>query len=165
MNWRQWIGAVASGAALTTVVLAERAEAQMYFGQNQVQFDRFRWKVLETEHFLVHYYPEEQAIITDAARMAERSYGRLSRMLNHQFREKKPLILFRSRTDFGQNNVTGDLGEGTGGVTEALRHRILPPFTGDFKTFEHVLAHELVHAFQYDIFARGRAGGGLAGQW
>ena len=57
MNWRQWIGAVASGAALTTVVLAERAEAQMYFGQNQVQFDRFRWKVLETEHFLVHYYP------------------------------------------------------------------------------------------------------------
>ncbi|MBK8062538.1 MAG: PD40 domain-containing protein [Gemmatimonadetes bacterium] len=161
MNWRQWIGAVASGAALTTVVLAERAEAQMYFGQNQVQFDRFRWKVLETEHFLVHYYPEEQAIITDAARMAERSYGRLSRMLNHQFREKKPLILFRSRTDFGQNNVTGDLGEGTGGVTEALRHRILLPFTGDFKTFEHVLAHELVHAFQYDIFARGRAGGGL----
>jgi Tol biopolymer transport system component len=93
--------------------------------------------------------------------MAERSYGRLSRMLNHQFREKKPLILFRSRTDFGQNNVTGDLGEGTGGVTEALRHRILLPFTGDFKTFEHVLAHELVHGFQYDIFARGRAGGGL----
>lgn len=161
MNWRQWVGVAASGAALAGMVPAGTAEAQMYFGQNQVQFDKFRWKVLETEHFLVHYYPEEQAIITDAARMAERSYGRLSRMLNHQFREKKPLILFRSRTDFGQNNVTGDLGEGTGGVTEALRHRILLPFTGDFKTFEHVLAHELVHAFQYDIFARGRAGGGL----
>lgn len=161
MNWRQWVGVAASGAALAGMVPAGTAEAQMYFGQNQVQFDKFRWKVLETEHFLVHYYPEEQAIITDAARMAERSYGRLSRMLNHQFREKKPLILFRSRTDFGQNNVTGDLGEGTGGVTEALRHRILLPFTGDFKSFEHVLAHELVHAFQYDIFARGRAGGGL----
>ena len=57
--------------------------------------------------------------------LAERAYARISRILNHQFREKKPLILFRSRTDFGQNNVTGDLGEGTGGVTEALRHRIL----------------------------------------
>jgi len=157
MNARHWLG----GAALAAVVLAAPAEGQMYFGQNQVQFDKFRWKVLETEHFLVHYYPEMQDIIVDAARMTERSYGRLSRMLNHQFREKKPLILFRSRTDFGQNNVTGDLGEGTGGVTEALRHRILLPFTGDFKSFEHVLAHELVHAFQYDIFARGRAGGGL----
>ncbi|HEX4931881.1 MAG TPA: basic secretory protein-like protein, partial [Gemmatimonadaceae bacterium] len=155
-------GITASAAALASLVPGRAAHAQqMYFGQNQVQFDKFRWKVLETEHFLVHYYPEEEAIIKDAARMAERSYGRLSRMLNHQFREKKPLILFRSRTDFGQNNVTGDLGEGTGGVTEALRHRILLPFTGDFKTFEHVLAHELVHAFQYDIFARGRAGGGL----
>ena len=157
MNARRWFAAAAIAAALPLRPVA----AQQYFGQNQVQFDKFRWKVLETEHFLVHYYPEEQEIIIDAARMAERSYGRLSRMLNHQFREKKPLILFRSRTDFGQNNVTGDLGEGTGGVTEALRHRVLLPFTGDFKSFEHVLAHELVHAFQYDIFARGRAGGGL----
>lgn len=151
---RLWLAVASLGLALP-------AGGQSYFGQNHVQFDRFHWKVLETDHFLVHYYPEMADIIKDAARMAERSYGRLSRILNHQFREKKPLILFRSRTDFGQNNVTGDLGEGTGGVTEALRHRILLPFTGDFQSFEHVLAHEIVHAFQYDIFARGRAGNGL----
>ena len=146
---------------LALLAVAGPARAQMYFGQNQVQFDEFKWQVLETEHFLIHYYPETADIINDAARMAERSYARLSRLLNHQFREKKPLVLFRSRTDFGQNNVTGDLGEGTGGVTEALRHRVLLPFTGDFQSFEHVLAHELVHSFQYDIFARGRAGNGL----
>jgi len=140
---------------------AARLEAQSYFGQNQVQYDRFRWSVTETEHFLVHFYPEERVAAMDAARMAERAYSRLSRLLNHEFREKKPLILYSSRGDFGQNNVTGDLGEGTGGVTEALRHRVLLPFTGDYRSFEHVLAHELVHAFQYDIFARGRAGGGL----
>jgi Tol biopolymer transport system component len=140
---------------------AARLDAQSYFGQNQVQYDRFRWSVTETEHFLVHYYPEERVAAMDAARMAERAYARLSRLLNHQFREKKPLILYSSRGDFGQNNVTGDLGEGTGGVTEALRHRMLLPFTGDYKSFEHVLAHEMVHAFQYDIFARGRAGAGL----
>ncbi len=147
--------------ALSSVMDPARLDAQSYFGQNQVQYDRFRWTVVETEHFLVHYYPEEHAAAMDAARMAERSYARLSRLLNHQFREKKPLILYSSRGDFGQNNVTGDLGEGTGGVTEALRHRILLPFTGDYRSFEHVLAHELVHAFQYDIFARGRAGAGL----
>src|SRR5262249_28145592 len=96
-----------------------------------------------------------------AARMAERAYARLSRVLDHQFREKKPIVLFSSRTDFGQNNVTGDLGEGTAGVTEAQRHRMLLNFTGDYGTFEHVLTHEMVHAFQYDIFARGKAGNGL----
>ncbi len=148
-------------ALLLVAAGAAPAAAQQYFGQNQVQFDKFQWKVIETPHFTVHYYPEERDGIMDAARMAERSYARLSRMLKHEFREKKPLIIYRSRGDFGQNNVTGDLGEGVGGVTEALRHRILLPFTGDYKSFEHVLAHELVHAFQYDIFARGRAGNGL----
>ena len=148
-------------ALILAAAVAAPAGAQQYFGQNQVQFDKFRWKVIETPHFTIHFYPEERDGIMDAARMAERSYARLSRMLKHEFREKKPLILYRSRGDFGQNNVLGDLGEGVGGVTEALRHRILLPFTGDYKSFEHVLAHELVHAFQYDIFARGRAGNGL----
>ncbi|MFL5579157.1 MAG: hypothetical protein ACJ8AO_02205 [Gemmatimonadaceae bacterium] len=148
------------GAALVSGA-ARRAGAQGYFGQNQVQYDRFKWSVLETEHFLVHYYPEERTAAVDAGRMAERAYARLTRILDHQFREKKPIVLYASRSDFGQNNVTGDLGEGTGGVTEPLRHRVLLPFTGDYKSFEHVLTHELVHEFQYDIFARGRAGGGL----
>jgi Tol biopolymer transport system component len=152
---------VRAQALVVAAAFSTPVGAQQNFGQNHVQFDKFDWKVIETAHFTVHYYPEERDGIMDAARMAERSYARLSRMLKHEFREKKPLILYRSRGDFGQNNVTGDLGEGVGGVTEALRHRILLPFTGDYKSFEHVLAHELVHAFQYDIFARGRAGNGL----
>ncbi len=147
--------AVAVAAAL---MCGSRLEAQQYFGQNQVQYKHFTWRVLETEHFLVHYYPEEKQAVTAAARMAERSYARLSKVLGHQFREKKPIILFASRADFGQNNVTGDLGEGTGGVTESARQRLILPLTGDLGSFEQVLAHELVHQFQYDIFARGRAG-------
>ncbi|MGH7679593.1 MAG: hypothetical protein ACRENU_14075 [Gemmatimonadaceae bacterium] len=147
--------------ALLAPVAAAPVHAQSYFGKNQVQYDKFDWIQKGTEHFIIYYYPEEARAAQDAARMAERAYARLSRVLDHQFREKKPLMLFSSRTDFGQNNVTGDLGEGTGGVTEALRHRMLLNFTGDYRSFEHVLTHEMVHAFQYDIFARGRAGAGL----
>ena len=158
---KSWKLVAAFAAALTASGAAPPLIAQGYFGQNQVQYDRFKWSVIETEHFLIYYYPEERRASLDAARMAERAYARLSRVLDHQFREKKPIMLFASRTDFGQNNVTGDLGEGTGGVTESLRHRMLLNFTGDYRSFEHVLAHEMVHAFQYDIFARGRAGSGL----
>jgi len=143
------------------LLLGARLDAQQYFGKNQVQYKHFDWRVIETEHFLIHYYPEERAGALDAARLAERSYARLSKVLDHQFREKKPIILFASRSEFGQNNVTGDLGEGTGGVTEALRHRLILPLTGDLGSFEHVLAHEMVHEFQFDIFARGKAGANL----
>ncbi len=140
---------------------AGRSNAQAYFGKNQVQYDHFNWQVIETEHFFIHYYPAEQEAAHDAARMAERAYGRLSRILAHEFREKKPIVLFASRADFGQNNVTGDLGEGTGGVTEPVKHRMLLPFTGDYASFEQVLTHEMVHEFQFDVFARGKAGNGL----
>ncbi|MDF1504722.1 hypothetical protein PYV61_17320, partial [Roseisolibacter sp. H3M3-2] len=161
---RASLARTAARAAATLALVAAAsapAGAQLYFGQNLVQYDRLNWRVLETEHFLVHYYPVEKEAAYDAARMAERAYARLSRLLQHQFREKKPIILFASRGDFAQSNVFGDLGEGTGGVTDPLRQRMAQPFTGDYRSFEHVLAHEMVHAFQFDIFSRGRAGANL----
>ncbi len=151
------------GTLIAAVLLGAPAPAaaQYYFGQNQVEYRHLRWRVLETEHFLIYYYPEEQVPVHDAARMAERAYSRLSRILGHQFREKKPIILYASRQDFGQSNINGDLGEGVQGVTEPERQRIELPFTGDYASFEHVLTHEMVHQFQFDIFARGRAGENL----
>ncbi|MEK7240188.1 MAG: hypothetical protein AAB224_06340 [Gemmatimonadota bacterium] len=135
--------------------------AQGYFGQNQVQFQRFNWRILKTEHFDIHYYPEEAQVAHLTASMAERSYARLSRLTNYQFKERKPIIVFASRGAFAQNNVFGDLGEGTGGVTDALRQRNMFFLTGNLGEAEHVLTHEMVHQFQYDMFARGRAGQGL----
>jgi hypothetical protein len=49
------------------------------------------------------------------------------------------------------NAIEGELGEGTGGVTEAAKRRIVLPFAGPIESTDHVLGHELVHAFQYDI--------------
>jgi Tol biopolymer transport system component len=160
---RAWArrAATAAGLALVAWATPRAAGAQFYFGQNQVQYDRLDWRVLETEHFLVHYYPVEREAAMDAARMAERSYARLSRLLQHQFREKKPIIVYASRGDFAQSNTFGDLGEGTGGVTDILRQRMAQPLTGDYRSFEHVLMHEMVHQFQYDIFSRGKAGAGI----
>jgi Tol biopolymer transport system component len=131
-----------------------------YFGQNKVQYRRLDFAIIQTEHFDVYYHAGEREAALDAARMAERAYARLSRVLNHQYRERQPVILYASHTEFQQNNVT-DIGEGTGGVTEPFRHRVLLPFTGSYADFEHVLQHELVHQFQFDIFARGRIGAGI----
>ena len=85
------------------------------------------------------------------------------RLLNHEFRERKPIILYASHSDFQQTNALGQApGEGTGGVTDFQRNRAVMPFTGSYQEFEHVLQHEMVHQFQYDTWSRGRAGGGLS---
>ncbi len=36
------------------------AQVGYYFGQNKVLYKDFEWAVLRTEHFDVHYYPEEE---------------------------------------------------------------------------------------------------------
>jgi Tol biopolymer transport system component len=148
--------------ALLAAGLPGQASAQ-YFGRNKVQYTNFDFKIIQTEHFDVYYYPLEQVASLDAARMAERSYARLSKMLNHEFRERKPIILYASHSDFQQTNALGGIApeEGTGGVTDFARNRAVMPFTGSYADFEHVLMHEMVHQFQYDTWSRGRAGAGL----
>lgn len=157
------LAAIALGlSAISAIAVSAPLAAQGYFGQNQVQYDHLKWRVLETEHFQIHYYPEFGEISPDIAKLAERSYARLSVLMGHQFREKKPVLVFGSSGDFAQSNVFGDLGEGVGGVTDPLRQRMAQFMTGDYGSFEHVLQHEMVHVFQFDIFSRGRAGAGLA---
>jgi Tol biopolymer transport system component len=132
---------------------AAPAQAQIgYFGQNKVQYKTFKFQVLETQHFDIYYYPEEEAAARMAARMAERWYTRLSAILAHELKGRQPLVLYASASQFRQTNVIeGELGEGTGGVTEAYKRRIVLPFAGPLEATDHVLGHELVHAFQYDI--------------
>jgi hypothetical protein len=127
------------------------ASAQ-YFGRNKVQWEDFDWRVLKTEHFDVYHYPEEERAVRDAARMAERWYGRLSSVFGRDFRERKSIVLYADQSDFQQTNVVGGLiGQGTGGVTEGLKTRVVLPMTGNYEETDHVLGHELVHVFQYDI--------------
>ena len=152
-------GTLAAILALTT--LGAGPLAAQYFGQNKVQYRTFDFKIIQTEHFEVYYYPEERAAALDAARMAERGYARLSRILHHQFQGRKPIVLYASGSDFQQTNVTDVGGEGVGGVTEFFKHRMVLPFTGSYAEFEHVLQHEMVHQFQFDVYSRGRPGGGI----
>jgi len=149
------------GAVVVLAGLCATPAAAQYFGQNKVQYRHLKFSVIATEHFDIHFYEAERTAALDAARMAERAYGRLSRILNHQYRERQPIILWASHSEFQQNNIT-DIGDATGGVTDAYRHRIMLPLTGSYEDFEHVLQHEMVHQFQYDVFARGRIGAGIA---
>src|SRR5438270_6798961 len=146
--------------ALGFSILATPAAAQ-YFGQNKVQYRNFNFQSIQTEHFDIYYYPDERGGALDAARMAERAYARLSRILHHQFQSRKPIILYASQSDFQQTNVVDASGEGLGGVTEFFKHRAVLPFTGSYAEFEHVLQYEMVHQFQYDIYSRGRPGAGV----
>jgi Tol biopolymer transport system component len=151
--------ALLSAAAL--LLLPDQSSAQ-YFGRNKVRYRDFDFRVLKTEHFDLYYYPEEKEAVELAGRMAERWYARLSQVLDHDLSSRQPLILYASHAHFEQTNaISGELGEGTGGVTESLKRRIVMPMAGALAETDHVLGHEIVHAFQYDIAGQGKGGSAM----
>lgn len=144
----------------SSVFLSAAPAAQAQFGRNKVQYEDFEFRVLKTDHFDVYFYPDESEAAAIAARMAERWYSRLSTVFDHELTGRQPLVLYASSAQFQQTNVIGGmLGEGTGGVTESLLRRIVMPIGGTLADLDHVLGHELVHAFQYDITGGGEESG------
>src|SRR6516225_847601 len=143
--------AIRLSAMLAFLFAAVPVSAQ-YFGRNKVQYKDLKFQVLQTEHFDVYFYPQGKSGVDISARLAERWYARLSRIFAHKLRGRQPLVLYASHPDFEQTNaIPGELNEGTGGVTEPLRRRIVLPLAGPLVDTDHVIGHELVHAFQFDM--------------
>jgi Tol biopolymer transport system component len=138
--------------ALVSVFVAVPAAQAQYFGRNKVQYRTFDFKILKTQHFDLYYYPEEAEAAQIASRLAERWYARLSRFFTHELRGRQAVILYASSSQFRQTNAVDEIiGEGTGGLTESIKRRIVLPMSGSLADTDHVLGHELVHAFQFDI--------------
>jgi len=138
--------------SILSLLIAGTANAQ-YFGRNKVQWEHFDFKILKTEHFDIYYYDREADVVNDIGRMAERWYARLSRIFNHTF-ARKPIVLYANAADFQQTTTTPEIiGQGTGGFTDPFMNRVVMPLTGDYAENDHVLGHELVHVFQFDVAA------------
>src|SRR3989441_3717891 len=134
-------------------LLASTAQSQ-YFGRNSVQYKSFQFKILKTQHFDVYYYDSEAEAAAQAGRMAERWYTRISTVLRHQLSGRQPLILYSDHPDYNQTNILPV--EGSEGITESLKRRIILPMGASLFETDHVIGHELTHAFQYDITGVGR---------
>lgn len=145
---------------LSLFLLTSIAHPQL-FGKNKVQYKNFRWKVMKTAHFEVYFYQGEEYLADYVSSMADRAYEKLETDFSIGLSKTVPIIIYNSHNDFEQTNVIPELiEESVGGFTEIFKNRVVIPFTGSYKDLERVLAHELTHAFQFDILY-GRGPGAL----
>lgn len=127
---------------------------QFYFGRNKIQYEQFDWRVLETEHFNIYYYPEETELVQFAAHTAESAFSEFEQKFNHTVHNSIPLIIYSNHIHFQQTNVlTMPIPEGVGGFFEFLKRRVVLPYTGDMAAFRHVIRHELIHVFMHHKIA------------
>ncbi|PWB76401.1 hypothetical protein C3F09_00075 [candidate division GN15 bacterium] len=131
------------------VAVVPPAKAQYYFGKNKVQYTRFNWRVMTTDHFRIYFYADEGDVVKVAAHLAENAYRSAAINFSHEIKNKIPLIIYSAPSYFSQTNVIpGLLPESVGGFTEFIKGRVVIPFDGSYFNLNHVIRHELVHVFQ-----------------
>ena len=150
-------GLVVAAALVAAIVLAPLPAAAQtpyipYFGKNLIRYDHFRWQIYTTDHFEIYYYPEIEQHLERMAGYAESAYQQISSDLKHDLAFKVPLILFKTSSEFQQQNVIpGQATEGVGAFAEPSRDRIVMPMDEPPDLLYRLVIHELTHVFQFDI--------------
>jgi hypothetical protein len=127
-----------------------------YFGRNKPHYRNFTFQVAKTEHFELHHYLKNPEAVKRYANWSEHWYNMHQAILHDTIKFKNPILLYNDHADFQQTNaIDGSISVGTGGVTEAFKNRVILPYAQSNQQTYHVLGHELVHAFQYNMIIRG----------
>lgn len=128
----------------------ETVSAQ-YFGRNRPIYKRFDFKVYKSPNFEIYHYFENDSIVEQLAQASEQWYHMHQQVFRDTIRDRNPMIFYANHADFQQTTaIFGTVGVGTGGVTEAFKNRVVMPVTETWAQTDHVLGHELVHAFQFN---------------
>ena len=127
-----------------------------YFGKNQIRYDNFHWHTYTSDHFEIYYYPEMEQHLERVAGYAESAYQHISSTLKHDISGKITLILFKTSSEFQQQNVIpGGAQEGVGAFVDSARSRMLLPIDEPPDLLYRLVVHELGHVFQNDIIPTG----------
>jgi hypothetical protein len=127
-----------------------------YFNKNRVHYDTFKWHIYTTDHFEIYYYPELEQHLERVAGYAESAYQHVSTELKHELAFKVPLVLFKTQSEFQQQNVMpGEVPEGVAAFAEPSRDRMVLPIDEPPDRLYGLITHELTHVFQFDIIPRG----------
>jgi hypothetical protein len=134
------------------IVVSRTESYSQQFGRNKPNYETFNFKIKRSPHFELHHYLNNDTLVETFSSAAEQWYLTHQKVFRDTFKRPNPIILYSNHSDFWQTNaILGSVGIGTGGVTEALRNRVVQPVMEMNSQTNHVLGHELVHAFQYKL--------------
>ena len=138
-------------ASALLVVLAASPSAAQVFGKNKVQNEPLDWSVLETPHLRLHYYAEEESLARHLVVYAESVCVEYDGRFRLPQRPPVPFLLYSVHHLFQQTNATpGFISEGTGGLTELVKGRVLLPHNGSWARLRWVTRHELTHSYMLE---------------
>jgi|GEM_PF-2372953 len=119
--------------------------------KNKPHYGKYNWKVLESAHFQLYVYGQNDELANLYLQEAEKTFREYGAKMNtYGFSEKIRIIIFNSQRDFEEANlIFGLVPKGLGGETEMLKwKRVLIAFRDSPVGFRRLLRHELTHRYQ-----------------
>ena len=128
-----------------------------YFGKNNIHYDKFDWHIYTTDHFEIYYYPEIEQHLERIASYAESAYQQISADLKHDLSFKVPLILFKTHSEFEQQNVDSGRRRRKASARSPSRSASAwsLPIDDPPDRLYGLIVHELTHQFEFDIIPQG----------
>src|SRR5947207_15264696 len=96
---------IAAIVAGWSAIAAAQTPFVPYFGKNNIHYDTFNWQIYTTDHSEIYYYPELAQHLERITGYAESAYQQISADLKHDLPFKVPMILFKTHSEFEQQNV------------------------------------------------------------
>src|ERR1700704_1819282 len=147
---------IAAIVAGWSAIAAAQTPFVPYFGKNNIHYDTFNWEIYTTDHFEIYYYPEMKQHLERVASYAESAYQQISADLKKELPNKIQLILFKTHSEFEQENVDPSAGqEAVVAFAEPTRQRMVLPIDAPPDQLYGLIVHELTHQFEFDIIPQG----------
>ena len=119
------------------------------------------WYIYRTDHFEIYFYPALEPHLQRIASYAESAYQHISGELQHDLADRVPLVVFKTESEFQENNITPETPEGVLAFAEPERNRMVLPIDEPNDRLYALITHELTHIFEFNIIPRGLVSEGL----
>src|SRR5690606_23432602 len=152
---RRILSTIGLWITLLLLLQAHSGYAQ-YFGRNKPRYRTFDFEVLQSPNFQIYHYLESDSTARALALLHELWFEKHQEVVKDTFDSRNRVVIYNHHAEFRRTTtIPSYIGIGTGGVTEGIKNRVIFPLLETNSQTSHVIGHELVHAFQFNMLKSG----------
>ncbi|PWT77364.1 MAG: hypothetical protein C5B59_04200, partial [Bacteroidetes bacterium] len=102
------------------------------FGQNRLQFKKFKWKYYQTPNFNTYFNQNGNPIAKYVAQLAEEELAGIEQFVEYGLQRRANIVLYNSYNEMEQSNIGLNLDwQTTGGITKLVNNKMIIYYTAD----------------------------------
>jgi len=102
------------------------------FGQNRIQFKKFKWQYYQTPNFNTYFNQNGQPLAKFVAQLAEKELSGIEQVVEYGMQRRANIVIYNSFDEMQQSNIGLNLDwQTTGGITKLVNNKMIVYYTAD----------------------------------